>query len=240
MKPTVLWYLSVAGISGCDLLQSPVLTPPRVPAQVIVADGKDQSVIVGAISFRPLIVRVATADGAAVPNVDVHWSVDPGGRLLTYPDRHAMQGSVTSTDKYGQAGVYLHALAVGIIRVSAATPGVDGAATFDIAATSQHDITVYVSSGLCGWPSTFHNGRRLDSTHVNVGAIVTFEVTYDLNGDVCRTKLASIDVPEGGEAVATDTLRSGEQFRFSPQVQGTWLIRDVLNGGELRLTAKTP
>lgn len=54
------------------------------------------------------------------------------------------------------------------------------------------------------------------------------------------SRLLSVQVPDGGESFASDTLYAESQFRFTPNVQGTWVFTDIINGGEGRMTARIP
>jgi len=100
---------------------------PDVAASVVVTDGNNQSVILGAILPTPLSARVFDAEGNPVPNVSVTFS---------YPNGNA--GTITTSshaDASGYARLPFTAPAnarPGVVNVTARVSGVVTPATFSV------------------------------------------------------------------------------------------------------------
>jgi len=50
-----------------------------------------------------------------------------------------------------------------------------------------------------------------------------------LNRDLQSHLLRSVDVPEGGVVILSDTLRNSDRYRFVPNGPGTWVYEDQIN-----------
>ena len=225
-------------LAACDDGASPDAS--RTPTIIQVAFGNKQQVIVGAITAVPLIVHVADANSAVLPNVSVRWA-SVGGAFLSYPERHLLVNPVIRTDRYGQAAVYFRPDLEGTLNVTATVGDAGLSAEFEIISTVSLDRTILFGPFLCArTPSYFQDARRLiDSSTVIVGATISFTLHYeDFDGFQCNSKLTSTQVPPGGESFSTDTIHPGETVRFKPQVAGTWVIEDVIHGGQIRLEAR--
>ena len=235
-----LWLvIGVLAPAGCG--QDPVnATPvPQAPRFILVAHGNEQEVTAHTVVREPLIARVVDADWKGVPNVEVRWTTDSGTRLLTYPDRHALNQSAMVTDRYGNVAVYVQTFREGPIKVVATAAVENSRAEFEVIGVTPNRRTIVFGPDLeCEGQSAFL-GTPTGNFEVFVGAAVTFTLAENPWGP-CAGRVVSIQFPEGGESFDSEVLFSGASFRFTPNVPGTWVFRDVINGGEGRMTAKVP
>lgn len=117
--------LAALAVSGCE---ADVGGPDEVRATISVALGDNQR---GNVNFRlaePLMVRVRTAGGLGVEDVEVTWSIISGEGLLSDPISDAPSASVlrTLTGATGLSGVFLRPTLAGTTRVAATAAGLQG------------------------------------------------------------------------------------------------------------------
>lgn len=232
----------VAGLilAGCGPDEISTTPEPPAPRFILAVHGNQQEVIASSVVQEPLMARVVDAAWQGVPNVAVRWVADPGARLLSYPDRHALYDPVMVTDRYGHVAVYVQAIREGSIKVVASVVAEHSTAEFEIIGITPNRRTIFFGPYLeCSDQSMFW-GAPPGNFEVFVGAPVIFVLEKTDWGATCSGRLVSVQVPEGGDAFASDTLFSGSSFRFTPNVPGTWVFRDVINGGEGRMTARVP
>ena len=159
--------------------------------------------------LEPLRIVATDGRGFGVPGVVVRWEVTRGVATLS--------ATSDETDSTGVSEVLVTAgSALGSIEARAY---VDGSpvyeADFDLLVTA---IQIQILSDRFVGP--------LGSDTVDVVAGDTVEW---LNRDVQSHLLRSIDVPDGGVVIRSDTLRNSDRYRFVPNGPGTWVYEDQIN-----------
>jgi plastocyanin len=59
--------------------------------------------------------------------------------------------------------------------------------------------------------------------------VVAGDTVEWLNRDVQSHLLRSVEAPEGGVVIRSDTLRNSDRYRFVPNGPGTWVYEDQIN-----------
>lgn len=161
-------------------------------------------------TFRePLRILATNGRGFGVPAVAVRWELTRGVATL----------SATSdlTDSTGVSEILVTAGSVlGPIEVQAYLDGssVYGS-IFDLLVTA---VQIQILSDRFVGP--------LGSDTVDVVAGDTVEW---LNRDVQSHMLRSVEIPDGGAVIRSDTLRNSDRYRFVPNGPGTWVYEDQIN-----------
>jgi plastocyanin len=161
-------------------------------------------------TFRePLRILATNGRGFGVPDVAVSWELTRGVATL----------SATSdlTDSTGVSEILISAGSVlGPIEVQAYLDGssVYGS-EFDLLVTA---VQIQILSDRFVGP--------LGSDTVDVVAGDTVEW---LNRDVQSHLLRSVETPDGGAVIRSDTLRNSDRYRFVPNGPGTWVYEDQIS-----------
>jgi plastocyanin len=161
-------------------------------------------------TFRePLRILATDGRGFGVPDVSVRWELTRGVATL----------SATSdlTDSIGVSEILVTAGSVlGPIEIQAY---LDGSsiydADFDLAVTA---IQIQILS------DRFVGPLGADTVDVVAGDTVEW-----LNRDVQSHLLRSVETPDGGVVIRSDTLRNSDRYRFVPNGPGTWVYEDQIN-----------
>jgi len=161
-------------------------------------------------TFRePLRILATDGRGFGVPNVAVSWELTRGVATL----------STTSdlTDSTGVSEILVSAGSVlGPIEVQATLEGSSAyGSEFDLLVTA---IQIQILS------DRFVGPLGTDTVDVVAGDTVEW-----LNRDVQSHLLRSVEAPEGGVVIRSDTLRNSDRYRFVPNGPGTWVYEDQIN-----------
>jgi hypothetical protein len=238
--------LSLAGCNGSEP------TPAaRHPAQITIVAGDNQSAPLGTILPAPFAVRVTDDDGVPVPNIRVHWTLASGvgdflswrgNRLELLPE----SAPFTLTGDDGVAEVSFRPLIAGTVVVSA-TIDEEQLSSPPFAVEVEPRIGAEISFGplFDCYPtpssdtSRFEGPDRGSDVVVLVGETVQW-VYADWLPAVCTSRIVSRSGPPDGRPIDSGILGPGSGFRFVPEVAGTWVFTDAINGGSGTLTARAP
>jgi hypothetical protein len=213
-------------------------------------DGDNQSIPAGRVLTTAFAVRVATVADEPVPKVRVDWHLASGagdflGRRGNRWEVLAAHERFTVTDRDGIARVSFLPSAAGTSTVTASLA--------DQAITSPA-FTVHVSPPIttvinfgplfdCSGPpsdtSMFEAGGNTGNIIVQVGQAIEWIYAPWLL-PACTARIVSRSAPPGGKEIDSGRLGPSGRFHFVPDVAGTWVFTDTLNGGSGTLTAVFP
>jgi hypothetical protein len=161
-------------------------------------------------TFRePLRILATDGRGFGVPELIIRWEVTSGVATL----------SATSdlTDSTGVSEILVTPGSVlGPIEVRAY---LDGSSVFG----SEFDLLV-TAVQIQILADRFVGPLGGDTVHVVAGDTVEW-----LNRDLQSHLLRSVDVPDGGVVILSDTLRNSDRYRFVPNGPGTWVYEDQIS-----------
>jgi hypothetical protein len=161
-------------------------------------------------TFRePLRILATDGRGFGVPELIIRWEVTSGVATL----------SATSdlTDSTGVSEVLVTPGSVlGPIEIRAY---LDGSSVFG----SEFDLLV-TAVQIQILADRFVGPLGGDTVHVVAGDTVEW-----LNRDLQSHLLRSVDVPDGGVVIRSDTLRNSDRYRFVPNGPGTWVYEDQIS-----------
>ncbi len=161
-------------------------------------------------TFRePLRILAVDGRGFGVPDLIIRWEVTGGVATL----------SATSdlTDSTGVSEVLVTPGSVlGPIEIRAY---LDGSSVFG----SEFDLLV-TAVQIQILADRFVGPLGGDTVDVVAGDTVEW-----LNRDLQSHLLRSVDVPDGGVVILSDTLRNSDRYRFVPNGPGTWVYEDQIS-----------
>lgn len=175
---------------------------------------------------EPFVVRVTDADGDAVPDVDVTWSVRSGdGEFVQERSGGPVSSDVTETDADGETRIFFQPGQLGTSTVVAEVVSLrDAQATFTVDATVLVIHLRPVFHSVCTHAVDPPRFVPEDAT-VPVGTPVEW-VYWSEYSEECEARVTSTVEPPGGMLIDGGALSPGDRFRFVPEVVGTWEYRD--------------
>lgn len=158
-------------------------------------------------TFRePLKVYLQRARGDSVPGARIDWEILEGVGSLS--------ALSSVSDTFGIAEVLLTGGSVlGPVRVEArsANAGVDPV-VFELAVTA---VQIQILA------DRFFGPLGVDTVFVVAGDTIEW-----VNRDQYPHLLRSVEEPDGGVVIRSDTLRNSERYAFVPNLAGTWVYED--------------
>jgi hypothetical protein len=236
--------LGLLGLLGCgsELPGEPPDLPdqPGAPVSMVAVSSPMQIGLAGDELSEPLVVRVSDAAGQGLPGVAVYWIAVGGPDVICTIDRKrcGTQRLTVTTNTDGVAQVWYRPRLLGAGAVTALAPAVpQGQVSFDFE-TNGVLIRLAPRYGECGTvqsplivlgPDGSHEvtipaGTRIEWEHVEV------EFWYPESSETCLARITSHIVPEGGLPFESEDFTVGDRFRFTPNVAGTWMFREVYTG----------
>lgn len=220
----VPWIVSItllAGVlaSGCDPDNDPLLgsagggggggTQDSLVAALTVLSGDLQTGSTLETFVAPLRVRAVGARGFPVRDADVRWELTRGVATLS--------ATGDLTDSTGVSEILVTAGSVlGPIEVRASVGGPTlHVAEFGLLVTA---IQIQILA------DRFVGPLGGDTVDVVAGDTVEW-----LNRDVQSHLLRSVQEPDGGVVIRSDTLRNSDRYRFVPNTPGTWVYEDRIS-----------
>ncbi len=157
----------------------------------------------------PLRVRVLGSRGEALPGARVRWELRRGVGTLS--------GTGGASDSLGIAEVLVTAgSTLGPIEVRASLEGSSlPAVEFRLQVTA---VQIQILA------DRFLGPLAGDTVDVVAGDTVEW-----LNRDVQSHLLRSVESPDGGVVIRSDTLRNSDRYFFVPNLAGTWVYEDRIN-----------
>lgn len=171
------------------------------PAAIATVSGSGQSAKTQEAVSQPFVVAVTDADGAAVSNVTVTWSVVDGPGSIS--------PTSSTTNAQGQASTtFTGGTTLGTSTVRASVSGL----------SESVDFTVETSTLVIRMQNTaFVGPNGSDDVTVPLGATIEWQ-----NQDAVQHTVTSTEEPTGGSPFDSDLLSNGGSFSFTPSVEGTW------------------
>lgn len=255
-SPSVLLYcqvvgLGLLGILGCgqELPGEPPGPPdqPGAPASLVAVSSPFQIGLAGDELSEPLAVRVSDAAGQGVPGVAVYWIATGGPDLICSVDREqcGTQRLTVTTNAEGVAHVWYRPRLLGAGAVTALAPALpQGQVSFDFEAIGVLIRLAPRYAGCATWHSPLNilgpDGRH--EVRIPAGTFIEWEHDGEVwyPEDTCVARISSYIVPEGGLPFESEDMEFGDRFRFTPNVAGTWIFRELFTGSFGTITVVAP
>jgi hypothetical protein len=213
--------MSLIGFEGVYRLDD--RGPPTWGYRISVVSGDDQQGQADAM----LEVRVTDTRGQGVNGQLVNWRVTSGSGAMVYPQ------TVSGPD--GRTRSYLSPTDLGPILVAAELGGGIGEpAKFHASVACWATVaTIVLWRDQWGMDDGFYLGPIYGPATVKLGTLVEWQNANQVPDYTAHIR--STAVPPGGAAFDSGVLQGAENFRFVPNVEGTWAYVDSVSGVTGRL-----
>jgi hypothetical protein len=197
-----------------------------------------QTGVAGGVLSEAFAVRVSDAAGRGLPGVAVYWIAVGGPDVICSVDqkRCGTQRLTVTTNTDGVAHVWYRPRLLGTGAVTALAPAVpQGQVSFDFE-TNGVLIRLAPRYEGCGTVQSPLNFLGPDDSHevtIPAGTFIELEFT-DIElwyPEICVARIVSHIVPEGGLSVDSGDMAFGDRFRFTPDVAGSWMFRELYTSG---------
>jgi hypothetical protein len=240
--------VAVCGAACSEPAAAPISDPPIVvdstpkvgaPTNLVRLSNDTLSGMVGVFVGQPAEIEVRDANGRAVPNAVVQWTLTGASASLCSAagtDCDTVSRAL-HTDNNGRVRAYIRPQGFGTTTLRATVFPGDGrppsiaSVTFTLSVIGiRVNLSPFWDCGMVSDPVLFVDYKWSTALRVPVGAIVQFEFASWL-GDGCRGRVLSATVPPGGQLFDSGDLTPGERREFIPRVAGRWEFRETYTNG---------